>query len=73
MYSQGNEIMYTGKKAIKTIPPNKCNVHAQSLNNRFTYSDGATPCRQKQSKEMATPIDKGGRQGPWTVCGVEPG
>ena len=27
--------MYTGKKAVKTIPPNKCNAHAQSLNNRF--------------------------------------
>ena len=64
-YSQGNEIMYTGKKAIKTIPPNKCNVHAQSLIQ-------TVPHHADKSKEMATPKDKGGRQGPWTVCGVEP-
>ena len=82
IYSQSNEFMhvctvkamksctYAGKKAIQpTISKGVCT--AQLLTH--VLLNQTAPHHADKSKEMATPKDKGGRQGPWTVCDVEPG
>ena len=71
MYSQGNEIMhvYTAIKQYNRLLARWYVQH--SYLHRFYLK--TAPHHADNSKEMATPKDKGGRQGPWTECGVEPG